>query len=76
MPSFGEWGFILATRVDLDPAAGQPTVPLRFLNPGSLAAMFVFPLDMARPEEPAINEGDRPVLAQLYRRGWAQFNNR
>ncbi len=47
VPSFGEWGYILAGRSPYEPPAALP-VPTRFLDGGTLAAMFSFSRDMDR----------------------------
>ena len=47
VPSFGEWGFILAGRTPYVPPAQYP-VPTRFLNPETMATLLRFPADMAR----------------------------
>ena len=49
VPSFGEWGFILAGRAPYVPPAQYP-VPTRFLNPETMATLLRFPADMARVE--------------------------
>ena len=52
VPSFGEWGYILASRADYAPPAQIP-VATRFLNAETLPDLFRFPADMARvPAEP------------------------
>jgi spermidine synthase len=47
VPSFGEWGFILAGRVPYVPPAQYP-VATRFLNPETMATLLRFPADMER----------------------------
>jgi spermidine synthase len=49
VPSFGEWGFILAGRAPYVPPAQYP-VATRFLNPETMATLLRFPADMARVE--------------------------
>ena len=49
VPSFGEWGFILAGRAPYAPPAQYP-VAMRFLTPETTATLFRFPADMARVE--------------------------
>jgi spermidine synthase len=76
VPSFGEWGFILAARRPLpDPAQADwpQRLPdgLRFLAPPGLPALFQFPPDMARvPAE--VNRLGNQVLVQTYEREWGQ----
>src|SRR4030095_17109955 len=44
VPSFGIWGFALASEKPFDPPAHAPA-NLRFLDDGAMAAMFVLPAD-------------------------------
>ncbi len=50
VPSFGEWGFIVASRRPFKPSVAQGAFPkdLRFLNAQTLPLLFDFPQDMAR----------------------------
>ncbi len=50
VPSFGEWGFIIASRRPFKASVAQEAFPkdLRFLNAQTLPLLFDFPLDMAR----------------------------
>lgn len=48
VPSFGEWGFIIAGRTDAFRPPGRYAVPTRFLDGPTTAAMFQFPPDMPR----------------------------
>lgn len=68
VPSFGEWGYILAGRDAFtpEPVAAEKT---RFLNPESLAALFRFPADMARvPVE--VNRLNNQVLVRYFESEW------
>ena len=72
VPSFGEWGFVLAgTR-----PPGMPTrlpAGLRFLDVRSLPELFAFPIDMARlPVEP--NRLHTQALVRYYEREWGEIN--
>lgn len=73
VPSFGDWGFVLAGRSVPDPATLAPSVPTRFLDAETLRAMFVFPPDQ-RPGPVRVNRLDDAVLTAYYRRGWKRFN--
>lgn len=72
VPSFGVWGFALAT---LRPAETprQVTVPVRFLDDATLAAMFVFPRDMA-PVPVEINRLDNQMLVRYYEEEWRHWS--
>lgn len=72
VPSFGEWGFVLAGRT---PPATPTTLPsgLRFLTTNALGDLFEFPLDMARvPVEP--NRLHTQQLVRYYEREWSALN--
>ena len=74
VPSFGEWGFVLASKREIDPKQLSPSVPTRFLNSETLQAMFSFSRDMESGEDIRTNRIDRPILYEYYKRGWNQFN--
>jgi spermidine synthase len=70
VPSFGEWGFIIASR---RPWHQPKTLPagLRFLDLPSLPVLFDFPLDMARvPTE--VNRLSNQVLVTTYEEEWGK----
>lgn len=72
VPSFGEWGFVLAGR---DPFRLPDTLPdgLRFLTAATLPAMFEFPADMGPvPVEP--NRLNTQMLVRYYEREWDAIN--
>ena len=74
VPSFGLWGFALATTRPLDPAALRIGVPTRHVTSEVLPSLFVFPPDEARPPgEACISRLHDPVLARTYRAGWALY---
>ena len=68
VPSFGEWGYIIAGRQAYRPPAAYP-VPTRFLTPEVTRALFDFPADMARlPTEP--NRLNNQVLVRYFEEDW------
>jgi spermidine synthase len=75
VPSFGEWGFVLAADRPLDPAAARLPVATRFLTPAVVPGLFAFPADLARPTPaPAPSTLDRPRVLDLYLDGWRYWN--
>ncbi|MES2533980.1 MAG: polyamine aminopropyltransferase [Pseudomonadota bacterium] len=72
VPSFGEWGFVIAShrpyrRPDALPAG------MRFLSPATLPLMFDFPLDMARvPTE--VNRLSNQTLVTTYEQEWGKVS--
>ena len=72
VPSFGEWGFVLAGKHGPRPAPEQLPDGLRFLTPSVLPQLFDFPLDM-QPVEVEANRLDDPVLVRYYEQDWRRI---
>ena len=71
IPSFGEWGFVLAGRGGYEPPTELPA-GLRFLTPAGVPQLFDFPADM-RPVPAAVNRLDDQVLVRYYDEDWKEF---
>ena len=68
VPSFGEWGFIIAGRKPFAPATAYP-VALRFLTVETQKLMFDFPADMTRvPAE--VNRLNSQALVRTFEDEW------
>jgi len=65
VPSFGEWGYVLASRDALTTPAHLRTEGLRYLNDATLAALFTMPADLG-PLEVEVNRLNQPVLVHYY----------
>ena len=72
VPSFGEWGFILASRRPYRMPAMLPP-GLRFLSPADLPTLFDFPLDMARVPT-RVNRLSNQVLVQTFEEEWGRVH--
>ena len=73
VPSFGEWGFVLAKRAPFAPPEQLPEgLPLRFLNAQALASMFEFSADMG-PIDVEINRLDNQRLVHYYESEWRRW---
>jgi spermidine synthase len=70
VPSFGEWGFNIASRKPYVPATSYPE-GLRFIDARIVPAMFQFPPDMARVEAD-VNRLNNQVLVQYYDAEWRE----
>jgi spermidine synthase len=70
VPSFGEWGFVLASRRPLRLPAELPA-GLRFLDAASLPLMFNFPPDMARVAS-GVQRLSNQVLVYTYEEEWGK----
>jgi len=72
VPSFGEWGFVLAAKTRPAPATTLPP-GLRFLTDSTIPPLFDFPTDMSRIEaEP--NRLSTQALVRYYERDWSAIN--
>lgn len=71
VPSFGEWGFVLAAAHPIPMAARIPAGG-RFLTPAGDAALFDFPPDMARRPTP-VNRLDNQVLVREFADAWSRY---
>jgi spermidine synthase len=76
VPSFGDWGFVLAARGAPPVASVDPAVAgeLSFLDGDVLAAATVFPRDRARERyDVQVSTLDRPRILQYAARGWRGY---
>lgn len=70
VPSFGEWGFVVASREPFTVPTRYPA-GLRFLDPAGVPGWFHFPPDMG-PEPVEINRLDNQSLVRYYESDWAR----
>jgi spermidine synthase len=73
VPSFGEWGFVLAGTHEYLPPASLPS-GLRFLSVDGLPALFQFPPDMAPLAMPP-NQLNSQVLVRAYENDWKDISH-
>ncbi len=72
VPSFGEWGFVIASRRPWRLPGALPA-GLRFLDLPAVAPMFDFPRDMARvPAD--VNRLSNQALVITYEREWGKVH--
>lgn len=73
IPSFGEWGFILAARQPLAVKQIQLAEKnYRFLEPTSLSQLFQFPKDMQKLKV-EVNQLSTHPLLKYYEQGWQKW---
>lgn len=74
VPSFGEWGFVLATKRPIQASSIQlKALPdLKYLNQATLSSLFHFPPDIA-PLDVKVNRLSDHVLLRYYQAGWARW---
>ena len=73
VPSFGEWGYVLAARAPVGSLSARCPPGLRFLSAEVMETLTLFPPDMARvPAE--VNRLDNQVLVHYYDEEWRRWN--
>jgi spermidine synthase len=71
VPSFGEWGYVLASKAGYEPPSELPD-GLRFLTASNVPELFRFPLDMQKvPAE--VNRLNDQVLVRYYEHEWKEI---
>ena len=70
VPSFGEWGFVLAGRRAYRPPQSY-AVDMRFLTVATTPLLFLFPKDMARVDA-EVNRLNNQVLVRYFEQEWRQ----
>jgi spermidine synthase len=73
VPSFGDWGFILAKAEDRPPLTLDPPQPLRFLDEPNLAAAAIFPVDRRPMGAESPSTIDNPKVLRLATSEWQQY---
>ncbi|MGB0037109.1 MAG: polyamine aminopropyltransferase [Candidatus Acidiferrales bacterium] len=73
VPSFGEWGFVLAANHEYSLPRSLPE-GLRFVNVEGLPALFQFPPDMSPLAMPA-NQLNDQVLVRAYDQDWKDISH-
>jgi spermidine synthase len=72
VPSFGDWGFVMAAARRLRPEQAQIQVPTQFLTAALLPQMLVFGKDVsAVPVD--VSTLDQPLVLRYYLSGWKQW---
>jgi spermidine synthase len=73
IPSFGDWGFVMASRIRMDPGAIKIRVPTRYVEDRIIGNFFVFAKDLI-DKSPQSSTLDRPMVLSYYLEGWKYWN--
>ncbi|MFC4856600.1 polyamine aminopropyltransferase [Actinophytocola glycyrrhizae] len=73
VPTFGDWGFILAQPGDEPPLRLDPPAPLRFLDEANLSAAAIFPVDRRPAGTESPSTLDDPKVLRLATSEWQQY---
>lgn len=71
VPSFGEWGFVMAKKKDeFGPLMIPSNIKTQFLEKSRLEHHFIFDPDMTEPDGIKVNRLDQPTLLDYYLEDW------
>jgi spermidine synthase len=73
VPSFGDWGFILAQTNEQPALTLNPPQPLRFLDEANLKAAAIFPVDRKPTNAEPPSTLDDPRIVHLTTEEWQQY---
>jgi spermidine synthase len=73
VPSFGDWGFILAQAGTAPTLSLDPPKPLRFLDEQNLEAAAIFPVDRKPTGAETPSTLDNPKILRLATSEWQQY---
>lgn len=74
VPSFGEWGYVMAMKQHNWYNSGKLPPGLKFVNNEVLRSMFIFPPDMAKVST-GINQLNNQVLVNYFEDEWAPYTH-
>jgi len=73
VPSFGDWGFVLASRDKISVEKINIKVETKFLSNDMVKGLFYFGKDQMKPDKVEINTLNKPVIIQLYEKAWENY---
>jgi len=71
VPSFGDWGFVIASQRPYQPPESYPD-HLKYLTPEIAKGMFVFPEDMQPVDGLEVNRLSNQILTRYFEEEWRQ----
>lgn len=72
IPSFGDWGFVLAAKQEKKTQSATLRVKTEFFDLNMVNSLFTFEKDI-RPVNVAVNKLDQPILLKYYLKGWEYY---
>lgn len=73
VPSFGEWGYIMAYPQEHKQWFASFPASLKYLNSSTLQQMFVFPEDMKAKQPLEINKLNNQALVNYFEEEWGKY---
>ena len=74
VPSFGDWGFVIASNLTLTPESFNTTLTTQYLEEDLVKKMFFFAKDMSNPGDLDVNKLDQPNLLHYFLEDWQEFS--
>ncbi|MGV7222484.1 MAG: polyamine aminopropyltransferase [Nitrospinales bacterium] len=73
VPSFGDWGFVMASKVKLNYKNLSLTVKTKYLDKSNIKPLFIFSKDLkAKNIKPS--SLNQPIVLTYYMEGWKHWN--
>lgn len=72
IPSFGDWGFVIATSHKKNVNQPEIFIKTKFLDKNNFSKLFIFDKDI-RSNNISVNELDQPTLLNYYLKGWKYY---
>jgi len=73
VPSFGDWGFVIATNTAVNLSGLELGVETRFLSNEVIKNLFLFEKDIKSTQEYGISSLDDPKVLNWYLKGWRHW---
>lgn len=74
VPSFGDWGFTLASNREINEKDIDLSVPTKYLNDNMVEALFAFADDEQKSKDKVeVNSLTNPVLFGYYQKAWDSY---
>ncbi len=74
VPSFGDWGYIMATDIPLDLDNYEQCVPSKYINKDIFEKMLLFENDIKNPQNLKVNKIDSPELLHYFLEDWTKWS--
>jgi len=76
VPSFGDWGFVMAANWDFDYKNLPKHISTQYLDSLQMEKMFYFEKDIANPQNLVPNRMDQPELLDYFLEDWEQWRRK
>ncbi|MEQ8186883.1 MAG: polyamine aminopropyltransferase [Candidatus Eremiobacterota bacterium] len=72
VPSFGDWGFVIASNERFDINRCKINVPVKYLNEETIKSLFVFSEDI-KWRDTQVNTLDNSIITYYYNEDWSKW---